>query len=145
MTTVVASSRPISYWIIATLALVWNLIGVYMFYTQFTGGPAQLAALPAEQRQILEATPSWINAAYGVAVFGGALGAIGLLMKKRWAVSMFLLSLLALIVQVAGSFAVTPAWSLLGPAGLAMPALLVAIALFLLTYARKAAARRWIG
>ncbi|HEY5803803.1 MAG TPA: hypothetical protein VIT90_08945 [Lysobacter sp.] len=145
MTTVVASSRPTSYWIIATMALAWNLIGVYMFYTQFTGGPAQLAALPPEQRQILEATPSWLNAAYGVAVFGGTLGAIGLLMKKRWAVTMFLVSLVALVVQVAGTFAVTPAWNLLGPVGLAMPALIVVIALFLLSYARKAAARRWIG
>ncbi len=58
MTTVVASSRPTSFWIIATLALVWNLIGVCMFYLQMTSTPAQLAAMPVEQRQILEATPS---------------------------------------------------------------------------------------
>ncbi|UNK48770.1 hypothetical protein MNR01_13615 [Lysobacter sp. S4-A87] len=145
MTTVVASSRPTSYWIIATLALVWNLIGVYMFYMQMSAGTAQMAALPPEQQQIIEATPTWLNAAYGVAVFGGAFGAIGLLMKKRWAVALFQLSLAALVVQIAGTFVVTPAWGLLGPIGLAMPALILVIALFLLSYASKAAARRWIG
>ena len=145
MTTVVASSRPTSFWIIATLALVWNLIGVCMFYLQMTATPAQLAAMPVEQRQILEATPSWLNAAYGVAVFAGAFGAIGLLMKRRWAVTLFQLSLAALVVQIAGTFAVTPAWSALGPMSLAMPALILVIALFLLSYAGKAAARRWIG
>jgi hypothetical protein len=145
MTTVVASSRPTSYWIIATLALVWNLIGVCMFYMQMTATPAQLAAMPAEQQQILAATPSWLNAAYGVAVFAGAFGAIGLLMKRRWAVILFQLSLAALVVQIAGTFAVTPAWSAMGPMGLAMPTLILIIALFLLSYASRAAARRWIG
>jgi hypothetical protein len=101
--------------------------------------------MPPEQRQILEATPTWINVAYAVAVFGGVLGAVGLLMKKRWAVTFFLLSLVGLVVQMLGTFLVTPAWTLLGPAGLAMPALVLVIALFLLSYARKAAARGWIS
>ncbi len=78
-------------------------------------------------------------------MFAGAFGAIGLLMKRRWAVTLFQLSLAALVVQIAGTFAVTPAWSLMGPMGLAMPALILVIALFLLSYAGKAAARRWIG
>ena len=67
--------------------------------------------MPPEQRQILEATPTWVNVAYGVAVFGGVLGAIGLLMKKRWAVTFFLLSLVGLVAQMLGTFLVTPAWT----------------------------------
>lgn len=145
MTTAVAPSRPMSYWIIATLALVWNLLGVSMFCIQYIATPEQIAMMPPEQRQILEATPTWINVAYAVAVFGGVLGAVGLLMKKRWAVTFFLLSLVGLVVQMLGTFLVTPAWTLLGPAGLAMPALVLVIALFLLSYARKAAARGWIS
>jgi hypothetical protein len=78
-------------------------------------------------------------------VFAGAFGAVGLLMKRRWAVILFQLSLAALVVQIAGTFAVTPAWSAMGPMSLAMPALILVIALFLLSYAGKAAARRWIG
>jgi hypothetical protein len=144
MTTAVVSSRPASYWIVAVLALLWNLLGVAMFCIQIAATPEQVAAMPPEQQQILQATPSWLQIAYAVAVFGGVLGAIGLLMKRRWASMFFLLSLLGLIVQIVGTFAMTPAWQVLGPAGLAMPALLLVIALFLLSYSRRAAARGWL-
>lgn len=145
MNTHVAVPRPRSFWIIAVLALLWNLIGIAMFYMQIAMTPEQLAAMPAEQRAVYDATPSWLNAAFAVAVFGGALGALGLLLGKRWAVPMFLLSLLGLLVQMLGAYAVTPAWSAYGAAGLAMPILLVAIAVFLWLYSRKAAARGWIA
>lgn len=145
MNTHVAVPRPRSFWIIAVLALLWNLIGIAMFYMQIAMTPEQLAAMPAEQRAVYDATPSWLNAAFAVAVFGGALGALGLLLGKRWAVPMFLLSLLGLLVQMLGAYAVTPAWSAYGAAGLAMPILLVVIAVFLWLYSRKAAARGWIA
>lgn len=145
MNTNVAVSRPRSFWIVAVLALLWNLIGIAMFYMQVAMTPEQLASMPAGQRAVYEATPSWVNGAFAVAVFGGALGALGLLLRKRWAVSMFLLSLLGLLAQILGVYAVTPAWSAYGAAGLAMPILLLAIAVFLVVYSRKAAARGWIA
>lgn len=145
MTTAVAPSRPASYWIIAVLALLWNLLGVAMFCMQLAATPEQIAAMPEEQRRILQATPGWLQIAYAVAVFGGVLGAIGLLLKKRWATAFFLLSLIGLVVQIAGSFAVTPAWEVMGPSSLLMPVLLLAVALFLLSYSRRAAARGWLS
>jgi len=145
MTTAIAASRPTSYWVIAVLALLWNLLGVAMFCMTLMATPEQLAAMPAEQRRILDATPGWMQVAYGVAVFGGVLGAIGLLLRRRWAATMFLLSLVGLVVQVLAAFLVTPAWEVLGPAGLVMPIVLLAIAMFLLSYSRRAAARGWLS
>ncbi len=145
MTTAIPSSRPMSYWIIAIVALLWNLLGVAMFCMTMAATPEQVAAMPPEHRQILEATPGWAQVAYGVAVFGGVLGAIGLLLRKRWAVTFFLLSLIGLVVQTLAAFLVTPAWAVLGPSGLLMPILLLAIALFLLSYSRRAAARGWLS
>lgn len=144
MTTALPASRPTSYWLIAVFALLWNLLGVAMFCMQMAATPEQIAAMPAEQRQILEATPGWLQVAYAIAVFAGVLGGIGLLMKKRWAATFFLLSLLGLVAQCLGAFLVTPAWSLLGPSGLVMPILLLVIAWFLLSYARRAATRGWL-
>ena len=144
MNTTAAATLPRSYWIIATIALLWNLLGLAMFAMQVTMSPETLAALPAEQRQVYEATPMWINAAFGVAVIAGVLGAIGLLVRRRWAAMLFAISLVALVVQVLGAYLVTPAWSAYGAAGLLMPALLLAIAVALWTYARQAAARGWL-
>ncbi len=145
MNTAIVSSRPTRFWVIAVAALLWNLLGTVMFVQQVIMTPEALAALPEAERAMREAAPGWINIAFGVAVFGGVLGAIGLLLKSRWAVLMFGLSLVGLVVQLASVYALTPAWQATGPAGVAMPIVLVLIAIFLWWYARKAAARGWIG
>lgn len=137
--------RPFTYWLIAVLALVWNLIGAVMLYLQVNMPAAALAQMTEVQRQVYEATPAWLNAAFAVAVFGGLFGAVGLLLKKRWAVPLFLLSLLGLIVQFIGAYVATPAWAAYGPRGLVMPAVLFLISLFLWWYAGKARERGWLS
>lgn len=144
-TTTVAPKRSLGFWLTGVFALVWNLIGVAMWYMQVNMSADQLAAMTEPQRQVYEATPGWLNIAFAVAVFAGVLGALGLLLKKRWAGTMFLLSLIALLVQMIGAYVVTPAWAAYGPVGLVMPAVLLLIALFLLWYANKAQARGWLS
>lgn len=145
MNATAVTARPTSFWVIAIAALVWNLIGVAMFYMQINMSPEQLATMPAEQRQVYEATPSWLNIAFGIGVFGGVLGAIGLLLKKKWATLLFLISFIAVLVQMAAAFIATPAWAVYGAAGLIMPIVIVAIALLLWRYSGKAAARGWLS
>ncbi|CAN4278042.1 hypothetical protein LJR125_000903 [Pseudoxanthomonas sp. LjRoot125] len=144
-TTTVAPKRSLGFWITGLFALVWNLIGVAFWYMQTNMTAERLALMSESDRQIYEATPGWLNIAFAVAVFGGVLGALGLLLKKRWAGTMFLLSLIALLVQMIGAYVVTPAWAVYGPAGLVMPAVFVLIAMFLLWYANKAQARGWLS
>lgn len=144
-TTTVAPKRSLGFWITGLFALVWNLIGVAFWYMQTNMTAERLAMMSESDRQIYEATPGWLNIAFAVAVFGGVLGALGLLLKKRWAGTMFLLSLIALLVQMIGAYVVTPAWAVYGPAGLVMPAVFVLIAMFLLWYANKAQARGWLS
>lgn len=142
---IASARRPTSFWVIAVAALLWNLLGLAMWYLQVSMTPEAIAALPADQRQLYENAPPWVNAAFGVAVFGGVFGALALLLKKRWAVALFAVSLLGLLVQLVSVFALTPALAVLGPSALAMPVVLVLIAVFLLWYARRAAARGWIA
>ncbi|GAB3509524.1 hypothetical protein MNQ95_09075 [Pseudoxanthomonas daejeonensis] len=136
--------RPKAYWWVAILALVWNLLGLAMFFVQVTMDEARLATLAEAERQVFLATPPWVNVAFAFAVIGGVLGALCLLLRRRWAVPMFGVSLLALLVQFAGAYLVTPAWQAYGVAGLAMPVLLLVISLALLAYARRCRARGWL-
>lgn len=140
-----ANARPKSFWVVAILALLWNLIGTAMFYLQVSMTPEQLAALPAPQREVCEATPAWLYGLFGIAVIGGVLGSLGLLLKKKWAAALFLISLLAVVAQTVATFVVTPAWSAFGAAGLVMPVIVLAIAIFLWRYSRQAAAKGWLG
>ena len=135
---------PASFRIIAIIALAWNLTGVTMFLLQLKMTPEQLAALPEAQQVVYAAMPSWLPIFYGLGVFGGVLGALGLLLRRRWAIAPFAISLAAVIVQMAAIYALTPAWEVSGASGLPMTLLIVGIAAFLLWYARHASRRGWL-
>ncbi|HEY5972949.1 MAG TPA: hypothetical protein VIT22_13485 [Pseudoxanthomonas sp.] len=137
--------RPAGFWIIAVLALLWNLLGVVMFFVQTNLPPEALAALPADQRALYEATPAWVNGAFAVAVFAGLLGSVTLLLHRRLALPLFVLSLLAVLVQMGYTYLATPALQVYGPAGLILPIVLIVIAAFLVWFARKSIARGWVS
>src|SRR3546814_11013560 len=108
--------------------------------------PAEaLGAMPAEQRAIYEATPAWLYFFYGLATFGGVAGSIRLLPRRRWAVSVYLVALVALVLHVVAGYAVTPAWLLSGAAGLAFPVPLVAVAVCPWLFSRGLADRKGGG
>jgi hypothetical protein len=137
-------ARPRAYWLLAILALVWNLAGLAMFWTQVNMAGSRLATLAEADRQIFLATPPWVNVAFAFAVIGGVLGTLCLLLRRRWAVPMFAVSLLAVLVQFGGAYLVTPAWQAYGAAGLAMPGLVLVVALGLLAYSRRWRAIGWL-
>ncbi len=136
---------PKSFWIVSSLFLVWNLMGVMAFVMQVTMSEEALAALPEAQRDLYLGTPGWANAAFAVAVFGGTLGCIFLLMRKAWAVPMLILSLAGIAVQMFHALVLSPALEVLGAGGLVMPVLVSAGAIFLIWYSRMARIRDWIG
>ncbi len=133
------------FWLVGILALLWNLIGVAMFIGQVTMSPATLAALPADQQDLYARMPGWINGCYAVAVFGGALGAVALLLKKRIAMALFLLSAIGAVLQFLGVFAFTDALRVFGASSVVMPVFIILVCIGLWLYARRCAARGWIG
>ena len=91
-----ADEIPAWFYIAAGLALVWEAIGCFMYWTHVTTDPA---TLPLDQRAMWDAAPGWMVAAYAVAVWVGLLGAVLLIMRRRLAVPLLLVSLLAVVVQ----------------------------------------------
>jgi len=139
-----AAQRPMSFRVVAIVALLWNLFGLFSFYTNVTATPAVIASWPEAQQQIAAATPRWVFVAFAIATIAGVLGSLGLLLGKRWAVPVLLLSLLAILVQFGSIYALTPTWVLTGIGGAILPLCIGAFGLFLWWYARKAAARGWL-
>jgi len=76
---------PTWFNVVAAVMLVWNLLGVMAYIAQVTMTPETLAALPEAERQLYASTPVWATAAYAIAVNGGALGCLLLLLKKNLA------------------------------------------------------------
>ena len=58
--------------------------------------------------------PSWVNVVFACEVFGGVLGCIALLMLKRWAWILFVVSLLGTLAQTTNIWFLTDAIDVMG-------------------------------
>lgn len=83
----------ISYWMIAGLGLVWNLMGCMNFLSQ--SNAEVVAQMPEAYQTLIAARAAWATVAFGTAVFAGAVGCILLLLRRRVATHALLISLIA--------------------------------------------------
>jgi len=134
---------PKWFMVIVAVLLVWNLMGVMAYIAQVTMSPEALATLPDAQRQLIENAPDWATAAFAVAVNGGALGCVLLLLKRSLAGLFLQLSLAGVLVQMYHSFFMTNSFEVFGPGGMIMPVMVIVIAIYLVWLAARAKARRW--
>ena len=88
-----------SFWLIGAVALVWNAMGVVNIFMQMN--PVALATYPESHRTIVASQTGWIAASVTIAIFGGALGCVLLLLRKAGAIYLFYASLIGTIVVVA--------------------------------------------
>jgi hypothetical protein len=89
--------------------------------------------------------PVWATAAFAIAVNAGALGSLFLLLRKAWAVPMFVLSLAGVLVQNVHAFGLANGLEIWGTNGLILPAIVVVISIALLLYAHLTKKRGWIS
>lgn len=140
-----SSVIPTWFWIASILALVWNLLGVIAYIQQVTLTPEALAAMAETERALYENTPAWANAAFAIAVFGGALGSLLMLIKKALAESIFIVSLIAVLVQMSSAFFIMDSFAEFGPGVVIMPIIVIAIACLLVWFARSSKEKSWIS
>lgn len=86
------------FWLISVVALIWNGLGVLNFFMQMN--PEVLAAMPESHRVIVETRPVWATVGVILAVFGGTLGCLLLLLRRSVAMWFMLISLVGVILQL---------------------------------------------
>lgn len=82
------------YWAGAIAVLLFMGIGVAGYLMTVT---ADRASLPADQQAMLAAQPTWMIACYAIAVWSGLPGAVLLLLRRKWAVPVLLVSLIGAV------------------------------------------------
>ena len=146
MTDKLTVKPPVWFWIISVGALLWNLMGVMAYLGQAYMTDEMKSTLPEDQLSLMESTPAWVTAAFALAVWGGALGCIALLLRKKWAKAVLLISLLGVLAQNGYFFFMTNAAEIYGQVqGLVLPLLVIVIAIALVFFARYAHKRHWIS
>ena len=134
-----------SFWIIAIVSLLWNIIGVMNYVYSITISPEALAAMPEAERALYADIPIFVNICYAIAVFAGVIASCLLLMRKLLAVSFFLISLVAIVLQFGFGLFLTPMLAVQGVAALILPIIVIAAALYFLWYSRQCAAKAYLS
>lgn len=128
-----------SLWVVGAVAVVWNVMGCINFVSQMN--PESVSALPESYRAIVEGRPAWATVAFAIAVFGGVLGGLLLLLRKSASFHVFLASLIGAVV------AQLP---FLGMEGFPFAALVgglmqLVVGAFFVWYSRQAESKGWVG
>ena len=134
------SKPPVWFWIVGVVALIWNGLGVMAYLARAFATEEMIAELPAEQQaEFLTEYPAWYTGAFAIAVFAGVLGCLALLLKKKFAYSLFILSALGAIVQHIYLFMNVDMASVM------MPVMVIVVCLFLIWFSKNATAKGWIS
>ncbi len=136
-----------AFWVAGGLLAVWNLSGLYQYYMFSTLTPEalQAAGYTAEQMVHVFDTPAWAHSAYAIAVNTGVLGVIFLLLRKAWAIPMFIISLIGALLQFADAYLLRGGLELFERVWLIIPALVILICVFEIWYSLRARQRGWLS
>lgn len=128
---------------VAVLALLWNLLGCFMIAQDVMLTPEDIARLPPDMQAVNAGRELWMVIGSVVGVAAGALGSLGLVLRRRWATPLLILSVLGLVAQDLG-FVLIARTVPIPMAGWILQGMVLVIAILLVLLARKATANGWI-
>jgi hypothetical protein len=133
-----------SFWLIAVVMLIWNVMGGINFFVQMSADA--LASFPESHRAIIEGRPAWATGGFALAVFGGTLGCLLLLIRKSAAYYIFIASLLGVIVTMIHTVGIAGSTIDLNPFEILLMILMpLIVGAFLIWFSKWAEGKGWIG
>jgi hypothetical protein len=142
MATSAQARAPIHLWIVGILSLLWGCFGAYDYMmTRMRNTDYIASSMPGVDPNAalawVDAMPLYAQVGWGLGVWMGLLGAVLLLIRSRWAVWTYGLSLLGALLSLGYQIALAP--PLAGadtPMMKAMPYVIILVCAFLFWYAR---------
>lgn len=139
------TSAPKWFGPVAIAALLWNLLGCVAYIMDVTMSPERLSQLTAAQQALYAARPAWSVAGTATAVWFGAVGSLGLMLRKTWATGVLVLSLIGVVVQDLWLFGLSGSAASAGAVAFVLQGLVLAVAIALVLLGRRAAANAWVS
>jgi len=138
------SNAPKWFVPVAVLALIWNLFGCFAYLMDVMLTADDVAKMDAAQQALYAARPAWSISATAVAVWFGALGCVGLIMRRRWSFPVLLISLAGVVVQDLAIFVLSGAGALAGPVVYVLQGLVLVVAVLLVLMSQYGIKQSWV-
>ena len=132
---------PVHLWIVGVVAVLWNALGAFDYLATELQLEAYMSQFTEEQLAYFYGFPAWVVAAWAFAVWGALLGSIALLLRKRWAVWLFGISIAGMVVTTIYNFGMSDGAEIMGGGAVIFTVVIWAFAIFLFLYSRAMAKR----
>ena len=135
--------QPVAAWypIAALVSLVIMALGCVGLVVHLLTNPA---TMPLDQRALYEAEPGWVFAVSAIGFIAGLIGGLLLVLKRAAAERVMLVSLVAMVVWLAGMFATAEFRNLLSTDEIAVLIAILAITWTIYWFARHSRQRGWL-
>lgn len=135
---------PVWFWIVSILALLWFLMDVSAFVMRVFMLDSMGSEMPEAHRNLYLAMPAWVNVVFALEVFGGLFGSVSLIVKKKWALNCFIISIIGVLAQTIYVYFLSEAISVMGIQAVVMPLIAIIIGTGLIYFSTLAIAKQWI-
>ena len=137
-------SPPVWFWVISIIAMLWYLMDISAFFMRVLMTDDVIKAMPENQQHLYRKMPLWVNIVFAGEVFGGALGCVGLLLRKKWELPLFVVSILGVLSQTLHVYFLSDAVSTLGTPAVVMPLLAILRGIGMIVLAKSAISKDWL-
>jgi hypothetical protein len=137
----IKTKPPISFWVITTCALLWNIIEIYLssFEISFLQENST-----AEEFEKIQSIPFWYAIIFIVSLFSEILGSFMLFMRKKIATKFFAIALIALVFIELYWLIIFDIEKTSIIISIIIPVVVIIIAIFLYLYSKRAVKKGWI-
>ncbi|HYI13266.1 MAG TPA: hypothetical protein VEK57_29740 [Thermoanaerobaculia bacterium] len=132
-----SSRAPWHLWLIGVIAVLFNSIGIFDFVMAMTQGAKYMAraGMTPEQIAHYQGMPGWMTAVWAIGVWGAFLASILLLLRRKLAFPIFVLSLAAFLLSLVYTYILTDGGAIMGRQMAITSAVIAILLLFFSWYA----------
>jgi hypothetical protein len=134
----VSARTPAHLWIVGILSLLWNCFGAYDYTMSHMRNMDYLAKMgdPNVMLAYMDSMPMYAKFGWGLGVWAALLGSVFLLMRSRYAVHAFALSVIGMLLSFGGQYlGPTPPAAMTEGMAKYVPIFIIALGLAQLWYA----------
>ncbi len=121
------------------------MLGVDVYLSIAYKSIEDLEKMSQAERLLFELQPAWVTAAFAIAVWGGDLGCLALLLLKKWARPILFVSLIGILAQMTHTFFISTTFEVVGNDKMGMTIMIILVGVALVLFARMSQIKAWIS
>lgn len=130
---------PTHLWIVGILSLLWNAMGAFDYLATQLKLDFYMSQFTEQQLTYFYGFPAWAVAGWAFGVWGAIAGSVGLLLRKRWALWAFLVSLAGMVISSIYTFGMTSGADMMSTGEMVFSAVIWLVGILLAVYAWRQA------